>query len=322
MVLAIEFVLELVDDVEPINACVVEPEPQRVDPSVLGRQNVGNEGLDRRSIDKRRGFTPVVWNGVGDLFQRVKNPQAPHAGHVAVKGKERVLDATGAIGRNHLLVRLPQGQPHPWHELGTGKHIVALPVGLVGVVRQVVVFEAIDPSVVVQVDAKEEFGSINRIAQKRLFIVGNEVVDRAIVVLVKIRDKIVVLVPPRKDEPVIGRTRADPVGILVLVVVVLDKLVEVALGIVVLNVAVGIDQKSRGRIRVVHRIDFSEKEPRMELTGEVKKPSVGLLGGNFVIFASRKQRSVGILIIALVAVPLSIEVNPPQPLALHCKSAD
>ena len=143
------------------------------------------------------------------FFQGVKNPQATHAGHVAVKGKERVLDAAGAVGRNHLLVRLPQGQQCPRHEFGTGEHIVALSVGLIGIIRQIVVFKTVDPIVVVQVDAEEVFGPINRIAQKRLFVVGNEVVDRAIVVLVEIRDKVVVFVHPGK----MSRSLAEPARI-------------------------------------------------------------------------------------------------------------
>ena len=65
--------------------------------------------------------------------------------------------------------------------------------------------------------------------QKRLVVVGNPIRNGAGIVLVEIRDEIVVLVPTRKNQVVIQLAETRPIREAVLVIVILDKFVEIAL---------------------------------------------------------------------------------------------
>ena len=127
------------------------------------------------------------------------------------------------VGRNEILAQDADHQPQLWGEVDAAVGVVPLVIFLVGVVGQFVVFKAINPQVVVQVDAEEEFGPIDVVAQERLLVVRDEVAQEAVVVLVEIRDKVVVLIPAGEDAWIADLpVFAHGVGKFVLVVVVLD----------------------------------------------------------------------------------------------------
>ena len=127
-------------------------------------------------------------------------------------------------------------------------------VALVGVVRQAVVFKAVDNRVVVHVHAKEKLRRIDLIAQERL-----DVIWAAVLVLVEVGDKIVVLVQPGKNLRVAALRAALaakpltlavalPVGVAILVVVVINKLKEV-LGLAgVVDDPARVGDKGRGAV--------------------------------------------------------------------------
>ena len=119
--------------------------------------------------------------------------------------------------------------------MGSRVHIVATVVAPVGIIGFFVVFKAVDPAVVVHVNAKEVFGPIGVIAQERLFVIGNEVLAILRIVLVEVRDEIVVLVKTRKDRIVRQHTIAVPVRPAVLVIVVLDELVDIGYFVFVID---------------------------------------------------------------------------------------
>ena len=119
--------------------------------------------------------------------------------------------------------------------MGSRVHIVATVVAPVGIIGFFVVFKAVDPAVVVHVNAKEVFGPIGVIAQEGLFVIGNEVLAILRIVLVEIRNEIVVLVKTRKDRIVRQHTIAVPVRPAVLVIVVLDELVDIGYFVFVID---------------------------------------------------------------------------------------
>ena len=203
------------------------------------------------------------------------------------------------------------------------KDVVTAPVGLVGIVGQLVIFKAVDPAVVVEVNAKEKFGPIDVIAQKRLFVVGNGVGHRAVVVLVEVRNEVEVLVPAGKHLPVIGlRAYPSPVGPAVLVVVVGDKFVNRTDGIVVEHVPAGQGDKSRGRIVGIHRIGFAISKKRVGLFGQIEDGGLTALRRDLVPFVGVEQGGIRVLEIAQVVVPFAVEIKAPHVLAFDSESGD
>ena len=246
----------------------------------------------------------------------------PQVRVVPIQREHRVIGLVEGVGCLRLLVRAPNGQPHIRCEVDAAEEIVPLPVWLVRVIGQIVVFKAVDPIVVIQINAKEKFRPIDIVAQKRLVVVGNDVSRSSVVVLVEIGDEVVVLVPAGKNRPVVSRAKANPIGKAVLVVVVIDELVQVPLGIVVLHVARGTDQEGGRRIGFVNGVGFAVEKVGKHIARDIEVPSVGPLGGNRVLFALVEQRGIGKLEIALVAVPLAVEVKAEHPSALNGKAAD
>ena len=118
----------------------------------------------------------------------------------------------------------------------------------VRIVWQVVVFEAVDPAIVVQVDAEEELGAVRTVAQERFVVVGEEVGPLTVAVLVEIGDEIAVLIVSGKDRRVGHALLADRerrltwdrdqaalietnlVWMAVVIVVVIDKVVQTVRG--------------------------------------------------------------------------------------------
>ena len=126
---------------------------------------------------------------------------------------------------------------------------------------------------------------------------------------VEVGDEVVVLIPPRVDGPVPGRVETDPVRIAVLVVVVLDELVEILLGVVVDGVAIVVDQVGRGRVGAVDGVGLAEGEPGILFPRQVDVPGVGRLRRDLVLLPQIEELGVRILGVALVAVPLPVEVE-------------
>ena len=137
-------------------------------------------------------------------------------------------------------------------------HVVAIAVVSVGIVGERIVLKAVDDVVVVHVNAKEELGWIDVVAQKRL---GE--IRLAVVVLVKVRDEVRVLVVPRENLRVGLATCAKrrfakgvvavlpqtlPVGKAILVVVVVNRLKGIALRVFVVDKTPRIRDKRIGPV--------------------------------------------------------------------------
>ena len=228
-----------------------------------------------------------------------------------------------SIIREHALVEPPHQQARLGEEVNAKKDVVPAPVGLVGIVGQVVVLKAVDPAVVVEVNAKEQFGPIDVIAQKWLFVVGNGVGHRAVVVLVEVRNEIEVLVPAGEHLPVIGlRAYPCPIGLAVLVVIVGDKFVNRAYGIVVVNVPLGQGDKSRGRIVGIHRVGFAISKKRVGFFGQIEDSGLPALRRDLVPFVGVEQGGIRVLEIAQVVVPFAVEIKAPHVLAFDSKSGE
>ena len=228
-----------------------------------------------------------------------------------------------AVVREHALVEPPHQQARLGPEVNAKKDVVPAPIGLIGIVGQLVILKTVDPAVVVEVNAKEEFGPIDVIAQKRLFVVGNGVGHGAVVVLVEVGNEVEVFVPAGKHLPVI-RLRADPrpVGLAVLVVVVRDKFVHRAYGVVVENIPFGPGDKSRGRIVGIHRIGFAISKKRIGFFGQVEDGGLAALRRHLVPFVGIEQGGIGVLKVAQVVVPFAVEIKAPHVLAFNGESGD
>jgi len=83
--------------------------------------------------------------------------------------------------------------------MDTAIGIVPPMVAFVGEVWLGVVLKAVDPAVVVEINAKEELGPVAVIAQEGFFVIGQLILARAVVILIEVVDEIVILVPARKD---------------------------------------------------------------------------------------------------------------------------
>ena len=196
-------------------------------------------------------------------------------------------------------------------------------VSLVGEVRLVVVFEAVDPVVVVQIDAKKVLRPVHLKAQKGFFVVGDSVADCAVIVLVEVADEIVVFIPARKDIKIGARLIGPlPVGSTVLVVVVFHELVEKLCRLIVVDIAVGVEQEGAGGVIVIHRESFTEKEPRKLVVGKVHHPGICLSRRVFKGTVVGEQSQVRILAEPLVDVVLAIEVETHDIVGLDGETID
>ena len=164
---------------------------------------------------------------VGDLFQRIEKPQAAPSRVVAVVHENAVGHVVAAVGGYLIFAQSPHRQPGVRRQVLADVDVVASVVPAIGIVGQVVVFEAVDPVVVVEVNAKEEFRAIDVVAEKRFLVIWDAIAQRDIVVLVEVRDEVVVFVPSWEDDRV-GATLAPaaPIGRAVLIVVVIDELID------------------------------------------------------------------------------------------------
>ena len=139
-------------------------------------------------------------------------------------------------------------------------------------------------------------------AQKGLVIVGETVGAIGVVVLVVVGDKVVVLVPARKDHRVAGEEpAATPVGEAVLVVVVVDELIDLEfIGIV--NDAGFLDGAEGGLVIGIDREDLAEAEVGVRDLGEIGHPGNRFLAADMVFF------EIGVWIFAPAVVDVEFEV--------------
>ena len=145
---------------------------------------------------------------------------------------------------------------------------MALAVGIVGLV---VVFKAIHHGVVVHIDAEEEIGRVDVVAQEWLFVVRGE-----IGVFVEIREQVVVFVEAGEDGVVAARTAiARPIDELVLIVVVVDVLEPVLPLVFVIHdiVLIG-DVPARG-VPVVHAEHLAVAKVAARAARGVDEPRIG-----------------------------------------------
>ena len=210
----------------------------------------------------RRHLAPVVGDIVFHAPQHLKGPQ-PAPSEVAVVRQQAIRGAVASVGSHTLFAQPAQRQPRVRVEENAAVQVVAPAIDLVGIVGQVVIFKAVDPTIVVQVNAEQKLRAIGRIAEEGFFVIRDAVVENAVVVLVEVGDKIVVLVPPREDGHIAAALRkAEPIGRAVLVVVVVNQLVQGRARIVVGDVPAVVDDKRTRRVIRVHAVRLAEKVKR------------------------------------------------------------
>ena len=180
-------------------------------------------------------------------------------------------------------------------------------VASVGVVGFLVVFVLINPEIVVHVHPEQKLRPIDAKAHEGLFVVGRIVDLNSIVVLVEIRYKVVVLVPPWEDLQIrLHPVAAKGVGNPVLVVVVLNQFHAVPVGAVV-DLAATCGDKCLGIVEGIHAVGLAVKKERLGPLGRVHHPSrcVG------TAFDARRSsvlilQHIGILAIAPTQVVLAV----------------
>ena len=220
---------------------------------------------------------------------------------------------------------MPDGGADFRGDVGAGVHVETAAVALIGKVWLVVVFKAIDPAVVVGVNAVEKFGPIDVLAEKRLLVVWNQIDDAPVVVLVEVGNEIVVFVPPRKDGAIDRQgVVAAPIRDAVLIVVILNEFDQEPLiaarvvvgkiaGIVVDEAVLLADVRGGGVIRV-HAECLGKKEIRLGALPQVEHEGVGRgLGGRprrgAVIGIALVRARIGILAIRAAVVPFAVQVK-------------
>ena len=110
-----------------------------------------------------RGQNPLgegISDGVPGLFQHVEESELAAPGPVFRKGEQPVHSGIAAIVLALGLVQAPYGQFDLWIELEAGVEVMAPVVFFIGIIRQIVVLEAVDPAVVVEIHPEEEIRSI------------------------------------------------------------------------------------------------------------------------------------------------------------------
>ena len=220
---------------------------------------------------------------------------------------------------------MPDGRADFWGEIDAGVHVETTAVALVGKVWLVVVFKAIDPAVVVGVNAVEKFGPIYVLAEERLLVVRNQIDNAAVVVLVEIGNEIVVLVPTRKNRAIYRQSVvAAPIRSAILIVVVLDEFhqeplvaARVVVGKitrVVIDEAVLLADVRRSSVIRIHVECLGKKEIRRGALPQVEHECVrrGLrrrTRRDAVIGIALVGARIGILAIRAAVVPLAVQVE-------------
>ena len=137
------------------------------------------------------------------------------------------------------------------------KDIETPPIWLIGKIGQIVVLKTIDPIVIVEIYTEEKLRSIDIVTKEWLLVIRGNIADGGIVILIKVRNEIVVLIPSWINRPIVYGAEANPIGIAILVVIIVDKFVEMPLAIIILDITVGIDQKGRGRIGLINGVSLT-----------------------------------------------------------------
>ena len=167
--------LEHVDELKTGPAVEVKTQPSGIDHGVLRRQHVWGRHQFASGVGQLGPLHEVIEDIVFDAAQVLKNSRPSPAGEVVVSGQHQVIGVGAAVVgvlRDPLAAR---GHSQVGVQKGPDVQIVALAVALVGQIGLFVVFKAVDPAVVVLVDAVEEFRPVGVEAQERLFVVGHPV---------------------------------------------------------------------------------------------------------------------------------------------------
>ena len=236
-------------------------------------------------------------------------------GCIAVQGEESVPGLVLLVRGNQILAQGTKGDANLWAQMGAKINVVASVVLLVGIIRQFVVFKAVDPTVVVHIDPKEKLGTIHVVAQKRLIVVGNGVGQRAVVVLIEVRYKVAVFIPTWIDllvarSPVL----ADRIGELVLIVVVLHQFQYMGAFVLVIDEA-GTEGGEGSRVVArIHAVGFGKDEPRVIGARQVDHPSRSRsipfdARPSGVILLSGIDGNIGVLSIGIAQVVFAVEIE-------------
>ena len=164
----------------------------------MSRAAQGIEGGHVAAVDLGP-LAQVVGDVVPGEAEVFEEPDLAEAGVVLLQGEEQVVRGVAAVAGDAALVRAAEGEPDLGDHVDAAVDVVSAQVAPVGEVGFVVVLEAVDPQVVVHVDAEEELGPVRGEAQEGFLVVGHQVRQVAGGVLVEVGDEIDVLVVPRED---------------------------------------------------------------------------------------------------------------------------
>ena len=280
----------------------------------------------------RSGHDPlheVIFDIVFGSPHHVEEPPATQRGEALGKSEHPVESIVVARGLVHGLAQAAGRESDFGIDLDAGVKIVAPVVFLVRVVWLVVVFKAIDPTVVVQINAKEKLGPVDLVAQKRLVVVREKVLPLAVAVLVEVGKEVPVFVVAGKNRWIGHAIGPDPeilprngnqttlkaaqlIWMPVVVVVVIDKVIGLDDGFGrVVNQAATIHWPHVGAVSVVHAEAFEKKVPRADVPRQVDHVGHVVLvsnnAGNSLVFLEGRR---GVFAIAGADVELSVEIEP------------
>ena len=170
-------------------------------------------------------------------------------------------------------------------------------ITLIRIVSEPVVFETVDGTVVVHIEAEEKLWSVGAIAQKGLFVIG-----KVIAVLVEVVDKVAVLVVAGPGLVVPQAALHDiasadfevgalPFGRGVVIVVVVDELVKLRHGVLVADPTFFIDEPVVGGVFVGDRKTLGIQREGLQVPGGLRV----CRGGVYAVFEVFFFEQVGIL---------------------------
>ena len=318
VLLMVELPLEDVAHPQPRDARNVQPEPGVVDPGILRRQKVAHRLQFSPGIGRLHPLQQVVPDGIAHPPQILKEAYPPQSEPFPVRRQQQVgspvLTLLGDLPEPLVSCRQPHGRP----QKRAAVDVESPAILLVGVIRLFVVLKAVDPTVVVHIDAVEELRPVAVETEERLIVVRDPVGACRTVVLVEVGDEVAVLVPPRKNLPVAaGRAAAHPVRQAVLIVVVVDEFVALKLVAVVDN-AVPVDHGEPGAVVRADAERLDKGEVRARYPGEIQKPGVRFVADGVVLFQIR----VGILPVLVVDIHLQVAAESLQVGQFHGETGD
>ena len=304
-----DIVFHFVDQFQLSTPGVVKTEIGGIYPRVGSGQQVWNPLQIRLGTRRLHPLDDIVRDSVLDQLDHIEDPQPAQPGYIPIPSEHPVTAVFLPVGGQRALLLAANRHPHPRHDVSAYIDIAPAAVAVVGEIGLFVVFKAIDPEIVVHIYSEEELGAIDAVAQERLFVIGNVIRPEVGVVLVEIGDKIVVLVPARKNFPIRPcLVDALPVGRAILIVVVLDEFVEKSAFVGVVDVPVRFREQASSAVVVIHAVEFAKKEEGIGPPRQIDHPGTSLVGVHEVF----GEFAIGVFAEAPAAIKLGVQVKAQQ----------